>query len=120
MCDMVLEITHPPFGHERAFAALYVGKVFALRGLTLTIVLRGDGVFTGLRGQKDSMGSVNLPPTEAQLEEILGLDVRVVAEKEALEYRGIGVGDLIEGIEVLATEDIHDIVVNTEAKVVPF
>ena len=118
--DLIIEIAHPPFGHERAFASLYVAKVCILRGMLVTVVLRGEGVFTGLRGHQDPMDNINLPSTEAQLEEILGLDARVVAEKEAMGHGGIGEGDLVEGIEVLSTRDIHEMIVNSTSKIVPF
>ena len=118
--DLVIEIAHPPFGHERAFASLYVAKVCILRGMLVTVVLRGEGVFTGLRGQQAPMDNINLPSTEAQLEEILGLDARVVAEREALEHGGIGEGELVNGIETVSTKEIHDIIMNTTSKAISF
>jgi len=79
MADIVLEISRPPFGHENTFAGLYVGLVMVTKGKEVTVVLRGDGVYTGLAGQENPMENIHLPDTEQQMQDIIDLDGRVVA-----------------------------------------
>ena len=54
------------------------------------------------------------------MEDIIELDGRVVADKNSLEERGILKDELIEGIEILDTSDIHDIILDHGEKVVTF
>ncbi|WP_455392543.1 DsrE family protein [[Eubacterium] cellulosolvens] len=120
MVNVVIEISHPPFGHENTFAGLYVATASLSKGMDVIVVLRGDGVYTGRKGQLDPMKQINLPPTENQVEDIIELDGRVVADKEALEMRGINPDELIEGIEIIDTQQIHDIILDHGEKVVAF
>lgn len=120
MCDVVLEITHSPFGDEKVFAAFYVGKVCVHGALMVTVVLRGDGVFAAVAGQGDSQGLINLPQTEPNLQEMLDLDMPVVADKEDLEHRGLSKEDLLPGIEVVSTKEIHKIIIGEGSKVLTF
>ena len=119
MVTVVIEISHPPFGHENTFAALYVASASLSKGHEVTVVLRGDGVYTGRKGQVEPLDKINLPPTENQVEDIIELDGRVVVDKSALDMRGIDPQELIEGIEVIDINEIHDIILDHE-KVVTF
>jgi predicted peroxiredoxin len=119
MVKIVIEVSHPPFGHENTFAALYVASASLSKGYEVTVVLRGDGIYTGRKGQVDPLEKINLPPTENQVEDIIELDGRVVADKVALEMRGINPDELIEGVEIVDTKEIHDIILDHE-KVVTF
>jgi len=119
MVNVVVEISHPPFGHENTFAALYVASASLSKGYEVTVILRGDGVYTGRKGQDEPLKKINLPPTESQVEDIIELDGRVVIDKNAMEVRGIEPDELIDGIEVVDTVEIHDIILDHE-KVVTF
>lgn len=110
MSDIVVEFSKPPFGHENTFAGLYVALVSVTKGREVTVVLRGDGVYTGLAGQDDPQGNIHLPETEQQVQDIIDLDGRVVAEQEALDARGIKQEDLLEEIEILSAQEINDII----------
>jgi sulfur relay (sulfurtransferase) DsrF/TusC family protein len=120
MVNVVIDISHPPFGHENTFAGLYVATASLSKGMDAIVILRGDGVFTGRKGQVDPMENINLPPTETQLEDVLELDGRIIAAREALLTRGIGTDELVDGIEILDTQEIHDIILDHGDKVVTF
>ena len=120
MTGVVIEVGHPPFGHENTFAGLYVATASLSKGMDVIVVLRGDGVYTGRRGQIDPLKNINLPATEGQIEDVIELDGRVVADKEALAGRGIDWSELIDGVEVLARNEIHDILLGYGKHAVAF
>jgi sulfur relay (sulfurtransferase) DsrF/TusC family protein len=120
MCDLVLEINHPPFGRENTFAAFYIGKVYNLRGMSVTIILRKDGIFAGIKGQDNPLENINLPSTELMLEEMMEMEVSVVAEKDSMNARGLSQEDLMEGIEPVDSDEINRLLVETDAHVLSF
>jgi sulfur relay (sulfurtransferase) DsrF/TusC family protein len=120
MAELVVEISKPPYGHENTFAGLYVALGSLTKGHEVTVVLRGDGVYSGRKGQEMPLKNINLPPTEQQIQDIVDLDGRVVADRTALEMRGISKEELIDGIEVVDTEEVHDILLEFGDHVVAF
>jgi predicted peroxiredoxin len=120
MIKVVIDISHPPFGHENTFAGLYVATASLSKGFDVTVILRGDGVYTGRSGQMEPMANINLPATEDQVEDIIELDGRIVADKNSIDQRGISKDELIDGIEILDTNEIHDIILDHGSKVVAF
>ena len=120
MAELVVEISRPPFGHENTFAGLYVALGSLTKANDVTVVLRGDGVYTGRKGQERSLKNINLPPTERQVRDIIDLDGRVVADKTSLEVRGISEEELIEGIEIVEPEEVHDILLEFGDHVIAF
>jgi len=120
MTQIVVEISKPPFGHENTFAGLYVALGSLTKGHDVTVILRGDGVYNGRSGQNKPQENINLPPTEQQVQDIIDLDGRVVADRSALETRGIDELELMEGIEVVDIQEIHDIMLDYGKHVVAF
>lgn len=120
MIKVIIDISHPPFGHENTFAGLYVASASLSKGMDVTVLLRGDGVYTGRKGQDEPLKHINQPATEEQVNDIIELAGRVIADKTAMEMRGIAKDELIDGVEVLDTQDIHDIILNHGEKVVTF
>lgn len=120
MVEVVVEISKPPFGHENTFAGLYVGLGSLTKGHDVTVVLRGDGVYTARKGQVEPLANINLPPTEQQIIDIIDLDGRIVIDRASLEERGIGEEELIEDIEIVDTTEIHDILLEAGDHVVAF
>ena len=120
MVKVVIEISHPPFGYEHTFAGLYVASASLSKGYKVIVVLRGDGVYTGRKGQIETMKNINLPATEDLVEDIIELDGRVIVDRQSLELRGINKDELIEEIEIMDTQDIHDIILDHGEKVVAF
>jgi tRNA 2-thiouridine synthesizing protein C len=120
MVELVVEISKPPFGHENTFAGLYVALGSLTKGHEVTVILRGDGVYAGRKGQDAPLKNINLPPTEQQIQDIIDLDGRIVADREALGTRGITEEELVEDIEVVETQEIHDIMLDYGVHVVAF
>jgi predicted peroxiredoxin len=120
MVKVIIEISHPPFGHENTFAGLYVATASLSKGFDVIVILRDNGVFTGRNGQIDPMKHINLPPTEEQMTDIIELDGRIIADRSSLDLRGINQDELIDGIEIMDTQDIHDIILDHGESVVAF
>ena len=120
MVNVIIEISRAPFGHEHTFAGLYVASASLSKMMDVIVILRGDGVYTGRKGQISPLEKIHLPPTEDQVSDIIELDGRVVADKSALEARGIADDELIEGIEVIASDDIRNLILEHGEKIVTF
>jgi predicted peroxiredoxin len=120
MIKVVIEISHPPFGHENTYAGLYVASASLSKGFDVIVILRGDGVYTGRKGQIEPLEKISLPPTEDQLKDIIELDGRIIVDREALSQRGIADEELYEGIEIMNSKEIHDIILDHGEKVVAF
>ena len=118
--NILIDITHPPFGHEKTFAALYVASASLSKGLEVVVVLRADGVYTALAGQENPMENIHLPPTEQQIEDVIELDGRVIVNKECLDERGIDASELIEGIEIMDSDALHSIILDEGEAVITF
>ena len=101
MRKIAVSITHAPFGHEQAFAGLYVASAALSKGLDAIVVLSGEGVYCASSGQIDPLGNINLPSTEEQVRDIIDMGGRIVVNAADLEQMGIGATDLIEGIEAM-------------------
>jgi predicted peroxiredoxin len=54
------------------------------------------------------------------VEDIIELDGRIVVDKEAMEQRGIGESELIEGIEVMGRREIHELILENGEQIVAF
>jgi len=120
MTHVIIEITHPPFGHENTFAGLYVATASLSKGMDVTIILSGDGVYTGMKGQCDPQNMISLPATEEQVEDIIELDGRIVADNNSLRKRGISTDELTEGIEILEGEALHELILEEGDHIIAF
>jgi sulfur relay (sulfurtransferase) DsrF/TusC family protein len=120
MVNLVVDITHPPFGHENTFAALYVAAASLSKGYEVLVVMREDGVFSGRAGQQEPLEKINLPPTESQVKDVIELDGRVIADKGSMERRGIAEDELIAGIEVQNSENINELILEHGGHVISF
>lgn len=120
MVNILVFISHAPFGHENAFAGLYVASASLSKGLEVCVILEGEGIYAGLKGQLDPQGNIDLPPTENQVKDILAVGGKVIVSKASLELRGIEQSALLENIVVLESEKIHDIILEHNGHVVGF
>lgn len=120
MTRLLISFSHAPFGHENTFAGLYLASASISKGYEVTLLLEGDGVYSGLKGQQDPMGNIGFPSTEEQMVNILEMGGKVIALKEALELRGIEGEALIDKIEVLETEKAHSIMLENGVHIVQF
>lgn len=117
---IIVSITQPPFGHENAFAGLYVGSASLSKGLDVMVLLLGDGVYNARKGQVDPLKNIFMPPTENQVQDIVDMGGRVVVENEALWERGIEPSELLEGVETMESSRIMEIILENGEKVVGF
>jgi len=117
---VIVDISHPPFGHEHTFAALYVASASLSKMMDVIVILREDGVYTGRKGQISPIENIHLPPTEDQVNDIIELDGRIIADKNALEMRGITDEELIAGVEVIEPAEIREILIEHGEKIVTF
>lgn len=101
MVSVIMEITHPPFGRENTYAALFIASASVALGVEVAIILTGEGVYAGLKGQVDPQKNISMPPTEKQVRDFLFFGGTVVADGHSMAARGIKESDLIEGIKVL-------------------
>lgn len=117
---IVITISQAPFGHENAFAGLYVGSASLSKGLEVVVLLLGDGVYNARKGQVDTLKNIYMPPTEAQVQDILDMGGRVIAEREALWERGIEFPELLEGVEVMESSKMMETILEKGEKIVGF
>jgi len=120
MSNLLIEIVHSPFGHENAYAGLFVAMAWASMGNDVTVVLREEGVHTGRKGQVNPFENISLPPTEKQVNELLEVGGRVVADRQALQIRGIRAEDLIPGVEILDLEEIRRVMMECGERFLSF
>ncbi len=117
---IIVTISQPPFGHENAFAGLYVGSASISKGLEVLVLLLGDGVYNARKGQVDPLKNIFMPPTEAQVQDIIDMGARVLVEKEALWERGIEPSELLEGVEIMESSAMMDTIIENGEKIVGF
>lgn len=120
MAKIVVEVTHPPFGHEQAFAGLYVALASLSKAVDAVVVLSGDGVFCALKGQDKPLERLQLPPTEEEIRDILDMGGRVVVQTESLTERAIAPEDLIDGVETLARTEVFALISGHGEMVISF
>jgi len=120
MSKLVIEISHSPFGHENAYAALFAAMAWVSMGNEVVVLLRGEGVHVGGKGQVDPFKNISLPPTERQVTEVLEMEGRVIVDRQALQMRGIRAEDLIQGVEVLDASEIRGIMIKEGERVLTF
>lgn len=120
MKSVIMEVTHPPFGRENTYAALFVGSASVSMGVEVTVVLVGEGVYVGLKGQVDPQSSIDMPSTEQQVRDFMELGGRVVVEEQSLSARGIFSAELIEGLEVLGFKNVADLLLDKGDQIMVF
>jgi predicted peroxiredoxin len=120
MTKTIVMITHPPFGHENAFAGLYVASAALSKGLEITVAMTGDGVYAGRKGQIDPLANINMPSTEDQVRDIIDLGGRLIVDQDSMLERGITQEELIEGVELQPLEKIHDLMLDDGEIIVTF
>ena len=110
MPKLVIEIVHGPYGKENAYAGMFIAMGWVAVGNDVIVVLHSDGVYAARKGQKDPMKEISLPSVEKQVMDILGEGGRVIADRTCIEVRGIDRDMLIEGVEVLDSEALVELV----------
>ncbi len=101
-----LIITHAPYGCEDAFAGLYVGTASLSKGMDVTVLLQGDGVYNVIKGHGDTLNMIHLPSTEPQIKDIIDLGGRVLVDKESAAIRGVKQEEMVEGVELVDSKEM--------------
>ncbi len=110
MPSLVIEITHGPYGRENAYAGMFIAMGWVAVGNDIIVALHSDGVYAARKGQMDPMKEIGLPSVEKQVMDIIGEGGRVVVDKTCIGVRGIDEKMLIDGVEVLDSEDLVELV----------
>jgi predicted peroxiredoxin len=110
MPKLVIEIVHGPYGKENAYAGLFIAMGWVAVGNDVIVALHSDGVYAARKGQKDPMKEISLPSVEKQVTDIIGEGGRVIADRTCIEVRGLDSEMLIDGVEVMDSEDLVELV----------
>lgn len=84
--------------------AFILADTLLTEGIDTTILLRGDGVYSALQGQKPR--ALGLESLLEHLEAAVEMGARVVAVREALEERGLDRKDMPEYVELVSEADL--------------
>ncbi len=97
-----------PYGRIYALEALETVLISAAFDQDVSVVFLDDGVFQIKKGQDTKgIGMKNFSPTYRALE---GYDVeKLYVERESLEARGLTAEDLVVPVEVLASDEIGEL-----------
>ena len=101
-------IRHPSYGREDAFAAIRMAIVGGHNELPTSLVLCEDGVWNAVRDQWSE--AIEMPSNEEQLYEAVESGARIYVDGSSLEERDISPDDLVEGVQVVACEDLAELV----------
>lgn len=110
-------ITHAPYGHEDAFAGLYVGVAALSKGMQATVLLLENGVYTAIKEQGDTMKLINLPSIEAQIKDIIDLGGKVLIDKQAAAIRAISPEEVIQGVEFADSDQLLNAILDANLTV---
>jgi sulfur relay (sulfurtransferase) DsrF/TusC family protein len=110
MKRVAVVICHSPFNTCRNSEALRMTVGLTLGDNTIAVIFRGDGVYTLLATQPVLIGSLEI---DKHLETLQLLNVRLIAETEALTERNLS--HLKWDIERLAQREIAHLLAESEA-----
>ena len=99
--------------------ALEANAYAVAEDVDLTVVLRGSAVEFALsrsRSDPGELAGIALPPATGSqdLRGLLESGVRVVAEHEALERRGIRPDELVDGVGAIGTDDLAQLLADAQ------
>lgn len=105
--SLLVLITRPPYGLEEAFAGLRLGLAMAVNGMKTSVLMLEDGVFNAVGSQKPE--AVKMPSNIEATKDLYDFDVSVYVVREDLDARGIPESKLFEGLKVVESAKIKDI-----------
>jgi sulfur relay protein TusC/DsrF len=112
--SILVLITRAPYGLEDAFAGLRLALAMGVNGMKTSVVLMEDGVYNAIASQKSD--ALKMPSNADATKELYDFDVNVHVVKEDLESRGISENKLFEGLKVIPSSQLkqlmneHDLV----------
>ncbi len=110
--NMCVVVRRPPYGREDAFAGLRLALSAVSHGIDAVVVLRGDGVWSALRGQRSE--AIAMPSNESVIADLLEMGAEVWAEDAALAERGLAAGDLVEGVRVAPASQLDGLILSRD------
>lgn len=84
---------------DEVSGALILASSLATDDIEVTVLLRGDGVYTALEGQEPN--DIGLENNLTHLESAVEMGVRVVALSSSLEERGLKKENMVEYLEII-------------------
>jgi len=100
-------ITKSPYGLEEAFAGLRLALAMGVNGMRTSVVMLEDGVYNALATQKPEV--VKMPSNVEATKELYDFDIPVYVVKEDLSKRGVSESSLFEGLKVIPTEKVREL-----------
>ena len=96
--EMILTIivNDSPYGIEKPWNAFRLASTAASEGMKVNLFLMGDSVVSAKKGQKTPDGYYNM---EKMLQALINKDVTVKVCGACINTRGLGIPELVEGVE---------------------
>jgi len=101
-------ITRSPYGLEEAFAGLRLALAMGVNGMRTSVVMVEDGVYNALATQKPEV--VGMPSNIDATKELYDFDIPVYVASEDLAKRGIKESALFEGLKIITSAKVRDLV----------
>lgn len=112
--SILVLVTRPPYGLEEAFAGLRLALAMAVNGMKTTVLMLEDGVFNAVSTQKPE--AIKMPSNIDATKDLYDFESQILVVKEDLEARGIPESKLFDGLKVIESAKIgqllseHDLV----------
>jgi tRNA 2-thiouridine synthesizing protein C len=106
-------VRKPPYGTEDAFAGLRLALALIANAIETKVVLLDDGVFNCVKGQNSE--KIEMPSNIEVLQDLLGLDVKILCVREHLKVRGIDDKDIIQDMTMIQENELSEIIQSCDA-----
>ena len=95
-----------PYGREDAFAGLRFSLSQIAAGMvdSCDTILVEDGIYNAKLDQRSAV--IRMPSNLDAVEDLLDLDGLVFLVREHMEARGLGPGDMLEGVKIISLADV--------------
>jgi sulfur relay (sulfurtransferase) complex TusBCD TusD component (DsrE family) len=115
-------VTQPPYGKEDAFSAIPMAASQVAAGNEASLIFLSGGVHSIVKGQKTGYGDLavwikDVPPVEEEIKKNIEL-VSFFALDRDMEKRGIGDGEIIDGIKKISLGELTDKILEADANLV--
>jgi sulfur relay (sulfurtransferase) complex TusBCD TusD component (DsrE family) len=107
-------VNSAPYGSEGAYNAARLAEALTVKDEWVDLFLMGDGVHAARRGQDPRAAYASV---EAMIAGLLDKGVSVTACATCCQTRGLGEGDLIEGVRVGTIHDLAGLVLAADRQI---
>ncbi len=109
--SLLIVCTHGTYGRDDdLYGALLTANAALAKGLKVTIYLVEEGVFLSKRNQKPM--KIGLPNNLDELSDFFELGGNLIVDETSIKERGIETREIIDGAEVINTQNIYDYIKN--------